>query len=236
MILSRFSPVRVLPSAFYRRQFIALIIVGIVFWTISQNDRFDFWITGFWYQADTHSFPLQNNYWLELINHKLLKFSIIGTAICALFWGIYRKNGQLTVTMILLGLGTAVVGLLKAYSIHSCPWSLTEFGGQATYLHLFESAPAGVHTGPGVCFPGGHASSGFSVMALFFLFYPQRPKAAWLYWLSGISLGMIMGFGQVMRGAHFLSHNLWSGWWIWLTQVFFYWLISYVAACYRNSH
>ncbi|RRA38556.1 phosphoesterase, partial [Cronobacter sakazakii] len=36
---------------------------------------------------------------------------------------------------------------------------------------------------------------------------------------AGIALGLAMGFGQVMRGAHFFTHNLWAGWWVWLTQV-----------------
>ncbi|OTW33329.1 phosphoesterase, partial [Enterobacter kobei] len=34
------------------------------------------------------------------------------------------------------------------------------------------------------------------------------------------------GFGQVMRGAHFFSHNLWAGWWVWFSQVAVYGLIS----------
>ncbi|MNW19852.1 hypothetical protein D3C71_2200080 [compost metagenome] len=28
-----------------------------------------------------------------------------------------------------------------------------------------------------------------------------------------------MGLGQMARGAHFLSHNLWSGWVVWLVAV-----------------
>ncbi|PPS58283.1 hypothetical protein CRX72_12715 [Pantoea sp. BRM17] len=35
----------------------------------------------------------------------------------------------------------------------------------------------------------------------------------------GVALGLLMGFGQVMRGAHFFSHNLWAGWWVWLAQL-----------------
>ncbi|CCK06323.1 Putative membrane protein [Cronobacter sakazakii 696] len=28
-----------------------------------------------------------------------------------------------------------------------------------------------------------------------------------------------MGFFFHRRGAHFFTHNLWAGWWVWLTQV-----------------
>ncbi|GKX63331.1 phosphoesterase [Pragia fontium] len=215
-----------LPAAFYIRQIIALTIAAAILCFISLQDQLDFWLTRQWYQPETHSFPLQNNFWLELLNHKLVKFLIVGSAIAGLGWGIYRKNLRLVTVMVLLGLGTAVVGLLKASSIHSCPWSLSEFGGQAIYIRLFGSVSAGVNAGPGQCFPGGHASCGFAVMALFFLFYPEKPKAAWFYWWLGIVLGMAMGFGQMMRGAHFLSHNLWAGWWVWASQVAFYFLIT----------
>ena len=76
--------------------------------------------------------------------------------------------------MLLIGIGPLVVGILKATSAHSCPWDLIEYGGKAMSFPLFGAVPA--LPGPGRCFPGGHASSGFAVMALFFLFYPQRPR------------------------------------------------------------
>ncbi|WP_253378006.1 hypothetical protein [unidentified bacterial endosymbiont] len=31
---------------------------------------------------------------------------------------------------------------------------------------------------------------------------------------------------NVMRGAHFFSHNLWAGWWDWFSQVAAYGLVS----------
>ena len=228
--------IQVFPSSFFVRQVLFLLVAAALFLGLSWYDRLDFWISAQWYQVETHSFPLKDNFWLELINHKLLKFSIIASAVAALFWGIYRKNPRLVVAMVLLGIGTAVVGALKASSIHSCPWSLSEFGGQAAYLHLFESASTGVNPGPGKCFPGGHSSCGFAVMALFFLFYPERPKLAWCCWLLGIFLGMVMGYGQVMRGAHFLSHNLWAGWWVWLSQLGCYWLVGRITVWRRQRY
>lgn len=148
---------------------------------------------------------------------------IVG-AVLTLFWGIYRRSARLIVTMLLIGIGPLVVGILKATSAHSCPWDLIEYGGKAMSFPLFGAVPA--LPGPGRCFPGGHASSGFAVMALFFLFYPQRPRLAWWCWCGGIALGMVMGFGQIMRGAHFLTHNLWAGWWVWLSQLAIYWTVS----------
>ncbi|EMU16832.1 hypothetical protein ABNIH16_20160, partial [Acinetobacter baumannii ABNIH16] len=38
----------------------------------------------------------------------------------------------------------------------------------------------------------------------------------------GILLGFMMGWAQMMRGAHFLSHNLWTGWVVWAINILFY--------------
>jgi hypothetical protein len=94
-----------------------------------------------------------------------------------------------------------VVGVLKSVSHHSCPWDLVEYGGKAMSYPLFSAVPA--DSGPGRCFPGGHASSGFMVMGLFFAFWRERPRLAWSFVALGVVLGLAMGYGQVMRGAHF---------------------------------
>ncbi|WP_261281196.1 phosphatase PAP2 family protein [Serratia fonticola] len=213
-----------LPASFYRWQAFGLMMAALLFIWLSRNEQLDWAISNYWYDAASQRFPWQNNYWLDLINHRLLKISVIAGAVLALFWGIYRRNARLIVAMLLIGIGPLVVGILKATSTHSCPWDLLEYGGKAMSFPLFGTTPA--FPGPGRCFPGGHASSGFAVMALFFLFYPQRPRLAYWCWLGGITLGMLMGFGQIMRGAHFLSHNLWAGWWVWFSQLAVYWCIS----------
>lgn len=213
-----------LSASFYRWQVFGLMATGLLFIWLSRNEQLDWAISNYWYDAASHSFPWQNNYWLDLINHRLLKISVITGAVLALIWGIYRRNVRLIVAMLLIGIGPLVVGVLKATSAHSCPWDLLEYGGKAMSFPLFGATPA--FPGPGRCFPGGHASSGFALMALFFLFYPQRPRLAYWCWLGGITLGMLMGFGQIMRGAHFLSHNLWAGWWVWFSQLAVYWWVS----------
>lgn len=90
---------------------------------------------------------------------------------CCTAVGIYRRNGRLVTTALLFGLGPLVIGILKATSAHSCPWDLVEYGGKALNYVLMDTAPPGA--GPGHCFPGGHASSGFAVMALFSCFTPN---------------------------------------------------------------
>jgi membrane-associated PAP2 superfamily phosphatase len=213
-----------LPRSFYLYQALGLTICGAIFFWLSRTERLDRLLTGYWYDAASRSFPWRDNRWLALFNHQLLKDVIIAAAVILLLRGIFRRRPRATMVALLMGLGALSVGILKATSYHSCPWDLVEYGGQAVGYPLFDPVP--LNSGSGHCFPGGHASSGFIVMGLFFLFYRERPRLAWGCFLGGIALGLTMGYGQVMRGAHFFSHNLWAGWWVWLTQVTVWWAVT----------
>ncbi|MEW7311611.1 phosphatase PAP2 family protein [Buttiauxella gaviniae] len=213
-----------LPLRFYLYQFLSLFLLALVFTWLSRDEGLDHLLTGYWFDAATHSFPLQKDRLLDLINHRLIKQIVIAAGVICLLYGIIRRQPRPVLVAVLFGLGALTVGILKATSHHSCPWDLVEYGGKAISYPLFSTVPDG--SGPGRCFPGGHSSSGFGVMALFFLFYRERPRLAWGSLVFGIVLGLVMGYGQVMRGAHFFSHNLWAGWWVWLTQVVVYGIVS----------
>lgn len=213
-----------LPTRFYGYQLFVLIVLALLFTWLSRDESLDRWITGFWYDAAAHQFPLQQNPLLDLLNHRLAKYVAIALAAVALIYGAFRRNARLVTAALLMGLGALVVGALKSLSHHSCPWDLVEYGGRAVSYPLFSAVPA--DSGPGRCFPGGHASSGFMIMGLFFAFWRERPRLAWAFVALGAAMGLLMGFGQVMRGAHFFSHNLWAGWWVWFSQVLAYGLVS----------
>ena len=213
-----------LPVRFYGYQLLTLLVLAAVFTWLSRDETLDRVLTAYWFDAASQHFPLQHNAPLDLLNHRLAKYVTIALAAVTLLYGAFRRNAQLVTGALMMGLGTLVVGLLKAISHHSCPWDLVEYGGKALSYPLFDAAPAG--SGPGRCFPGGHASSGFMVMGLFFAFWRERPRLAWGMVVAGVVLGLLMGYGQVMRGAHFFSHNLWAGWWVWFSQVVVYGLVS----------
>ncbi|HFV9238096.1 phosphatase PAP2 family protein [Enterobacter mori] len=213
-----------LPLRFYGYQLFVLIVLAVLFTWLSRDETLDRWITGFWYDAATRHFPLQQNPMLDLLNHRLAKYISIALAAVALIYGVVKRNARLLTAALLMGLGALVVGVLKSISHHSCPWDLVEYGGKAVSYPLFSAVPA--DSGPGRCFPGGHSSSGFMVMGLFFAFWRERPRLAWSFVVLGAVLGLVMGYGQVMRGAHFFSHNLWAGWWVWFSQVVVYGLVS----------
>lgn len=106
-----------------------------------------------------------------------------------------------------------LIPILKRNSATSCPWDLAEFGGVAHYVsHWRFGVPDG---GPGRCFPSGHASSAFAFFSGYFALrraYPGAAKA----WLAGVLIaGLLAGWAQMARGAHYPSHTLWTAWVCW---------------------
>lgn len=106
-------------------------------------------------------------------------------------------------------LSILLVPALKRINHSSCPWELSEFGGVARYVPHW--LPGVLDGGSGHCFPSGHAVAAFGFFGLYFLWRPYRPALArWM--LGGVLLaGAVFGWAQMMRGAHYLSHTLWSG-------------------------
>ena len=115
-------------------------------------------------------------------------------------------------------LGVAVASILfvpalKRVTMSSCPWELSEFGGVATYVpHWLLGVYDG---GPGHCFPSGHAIAAFGFFGLYFLWRPYRPALARGLLCLVLGAAALFGWAQMARGAHYLSHILWSGWICW---------------------
>lgn len=121
-------------------------------------------------------------------------------------------------------LALAVISIAKNLSATSCPWDLSEFGGVARYASHW--AWGVLDGGGGRCFPAGHASAGFAFAGGYFALRRQQPRAA-RWWLAGSLLaGLVLGGAQQVRGAHFMSHTLWTGWLCWTTG----WLCDLAAS------
>ncbi|QOY93341.1 phosphatase PAP2 family protein [Massilia sp. UMI-21] len=103
-----------------------------------------------------------------------------------------------------------VISLLKQSNDAHCPWDLARYGGHEPYVRLFEALPTGVL--PGHCLPAGHASSALWLVSLVVLWLPGPPRRAWRALAAALAPGLALGWMQQMRGAHFLTHTLWSAW------------------------
>jgi membrane-associated PAP2 superfamily phosphatase len=183
-----------------------------------------------YFDIATHSFPLKHQVFLDKFMHTGLKYCMILIAITSLWAGLQTNihaaprasvfskfigNNQKNFIWAFVGMvgSTSVVSYLKSISMHGCPNDLSMYGGELPLLGLFEQLPAGVTAGH--CFPGGHASGGFALLAFYFAFKEQKPKFATLMLALALLFGFSMGWAQMMRGEHFLSHNLWTAWLVW---------------------
>lgn len=188
----------------------------------------DFALAHLFYEPG-QGFVGRHNFWLEDILHDRAKQVVIALGVLAIAgfvlslllprWRAWRR--PLGYLLLSLSLSTSIVTPLKTLTAVHCPWSLSEFGGLETFTPLLgERAPTDK---PGRCWPGGHASAGFSLLALFFALRDSRPRAARGALAVALGLGALFSIGRMMQGAHFLSHNVWT--------LLFDWLICLL--CYR---
>lgn len=106
------------------------------------------------------------------------------------------------------------VSTLKAFNATSCPWDLDAFGGFARHLGHWNGFLQ-ADGGGGHCFPAGHASAGFGFVAGYFAWRPSAPHIARRWLAAAVLTGLGFGLAQQWRGAHFMSHTLWTGWLCW---------------------
>lgn len=143
------------------------------------------------------------------------------TALCLAIWwpiGPLRRlslGRRLHCAFSVLG-AVLAVSLLKHISSIHCPWDLSAFGGWVDPGQLSTSA-TDAGSAPGHCFPAGHATAGFAFLSGHFAFrgVDDRIARAWL--CAALLFGTAFGLAQQWRGAHFMSHTLWSAvtcWWV----------------------
>jgi membrane-associated PAP2 superfamily phosphatase len=124
-----------------------------------------------------------------------------------------ERLNWLLVTLLCL----AAVSLIKRVSLTSCPWDLHEFGGTARYVsHWALGLRDG---GGGHCFPSGHASAAFGFLCGGWVLARAYPRVARAWVAAVMVLGVVYGIGQMLRGAHYPSHTMWTAWICWAVTV-----------------
>jgi membrane-associated PAP2 superfamily phosphatase len=73
-----------------------------------------------------------------------------------------------------------------------------------------------VDGGAGGCFPAGHASAAFAYVGGYFVLRRASVRAAALWLSVALVAGLVLGVSQQMRGAHYMSHTLWTAWICWV--------------------
>jgi membrane-associated PAP2 superfamily phosphatase len=191
--------------------------------------RLDLWISQHFYNAELHQWPYKDNWLIETVIHSggryFIYISAASLLLCLL--ASFRSNSALhhyrrhLVFLLVAGIsGPIIIALLKSHTHIYCPWYLTLFGGDKPYVRLFDYATSNLPVGH--CFPAAHSGSGFTFISLYFFFFMVKSEYKWYGLYFGLVLGSVYGIGQQMRGAHFLSHDVFSLAVCWFSSLFLF--------------
>jgi len=188
--------------------------------------------------ADSRGFQLRDNWWLETVLHTRAKqLAIVAyLGLLVMIWWPQKMLRQLTRWQrceIVVGITLSLIAIstLKSFSLTSCPWELHAFGGSAAHVsHWLWGLSDG---GSGRCFPGGHVSSAFAFLGLALPWLisnsvSQRKTGRRILGVV-LAMGLLLGVTQTLRGAHFASHTLWSGFICWSVVLANHFLFGWIA-------
>lgn len=194
--------------------FTAINLIFII--ALFEYTSLDIYIQNFFFQIDTQSWLLNRDEpILKFILYDGIKRLLIIFAVSILFTLlIFRKEELIKkykTGLIIVLLSTIIVplsvGYLKATTNTPCPKNIEYYGGEYPDIKVFENYPKEfVQKEKIKCWPAGHASGGFALMALFFLFKKRRNQILGLCF--GLSIGWCMGLYKMLIGDHFLSHTI----------------------------
>lgn len=217
LLMSRASPSYSQPASLRRAAWAsALAFMLLVLWDASGADmRVAHWM------GTSLGFAARSEFFLAVLMHeggKALAWALLLSLLLAVRWpvGLLRQltRAQRWQMALVPLAAVALVSVLKQHSQTSCPWDLQAFGGTAHWVsHWAWGVGDG---GPGHCFPAGHASSALCFVGGWFVLRQVNARAAALWLAASLLAGLLVGLGQQLRGAHFMSHTLWSAWLCWM--------------------
>lgn len=197
---------------------------------LGQFSEVDIWVSDRLYDFANRDWLVGNTWLTQKLLHdfaaRLMKIlaGLMLLALALVSWrpGWQRWRRPLAYACLSMGLGSGLVALGKQVSNVDCPWHIDRYGGHRPYVHVFSPAPPGKPRG--VCFPGGHSSGGFSLFFLYFLLLRvnRRRALAGLAVALGLGLGLLFAVNQWLRGAHFLSHDVWTAFICWIVALSLY--------------
>lgn len=201
---------------------IVLLIATIVLFELSQ---FDVWIEDFFYNFNTHQWAVNRNEPIEEfifysgIKKLLILFAVSILVVLVFFPKIqWVQSYRIGLIIVLLSaiFVPAVAGGLKEISNTPCPKNIRHYCGDYPDIKVFDTYPENFRQKCKIrCWPAGHASGGFALMSLFFLFKSPKNKRRSI--IFALIIGFSMGIYKMLIGDHFLSHTIITMLLAWIT-------------------
>jgi lipid A 4'-phosphatase len=182
-----------------------------------------------WYDPQA-GFYAKNAWWVQLSYetfkylHLYVFFGLLWLWVASRIWvgrpeAALRRRFAYLLLVMLVGPGLLVNGIFKAEWGRARPHQVVEFGGDKTFTPAILPAD---QCAKNCSFVSGHASMGFYLIALAWVFRDRR----WLW--AGVLLGAYVGLGRMAQGGHFLSDVVFSFWSVYLAAaVCARWLLGY---------
>ncbi|MFN3715978.1 MAG: phosphatase PAP2 family protein [Thiobacillus sp.] len=206
----------------WRRLILWPSVIYALLFLLFEYGGLDMAVSAAFYGPAQGTFPLRNNFWMREVLHdgarQLLAVLAAGLlALWALSWHAARLRPHrraLAYLIVSITVSLVLVQQLKLHTNVDCPWNIAGLGGDRPHVALFSDRPDALP--PGRCFPGGHSSGGFALLAFYFV--ARGPRRAWLL-PPGLIVGTVFALDQWARGAHFPSHDLTSAYLGWMTAL-----------------
>jgi len=191
--------------------FLLIFVIGFF-----QFTNIDIIIQNYFYNFETKSWlidkdePILKLFLYDGLKQGLIIFGVF-ILILLIFFRKYEFVKEYKKGLIILLLSSifvpTIVGSLKAITNTPCPCNIEHFGGEYPDIKVLDKYPEDfIQKSKAKCWPAGHASGGFALMALFFFF--KNPRNQFFGLIGAITLGWSMGTYKMLLGDHFLSHTI----------------------------
>jgi len=183
---------------------------------LAQYSGLDIWLAGHFYDQHQHIWPYQNSWLMQDVIHRggrnLIGLLVIGTLlyfVMTLFVERWHHRRRATGYLLAASLtGLIIISLLKGHTHIYSPWDLKIFGGLYPHIRLFDTIAQ--NSPVGYAFPSGHASGGYILLSIYFLLHQTTHRYRHYSLAIALLIGLIFGVDQQIRGAHMLSHDLFT--------------------------
>lgn len=210
-----------LPILKFKIAWLVLAISALIIYLVGEFTKIDLMIEDYYYDSTLKTFPWKNAWFAKVLMHVYVKnfilicgFLLYSILLIDMFKPLNVMSSWQRVRLRFVAMSSVIIpttiSLLKKYSVLHCPWDIDRYNGSAPFLKLLDSVPKGFEAG--ACFPAGHASTGLWLASLCVFWLPNNSVKAQFIFALGLFSGFILGWVQMMRGAHFLFHTLWSMW------------------------
>lgn len=227
----------------FKYAWLTLIICALVILAVGEFTNIDLMIEDYYYDPILKTFPWKDAWFANDLMHNYLKKMI---KVCGLIlyvvliinlirplrflsaWIRYRL-WFVAVSSLLIPF---IVGTLKRITDFNCPWDIDRYNGTFPFIKLLDHIPDVITMSSGNCFPAGHATTGLWLASLCIFWLPNKPRQALGVFILGLLFGLVLGWVQQMRGAHFLFHTLWS---MWLASLIILIMLECAKICAKKS-